>query len=175
MTTQTRTPEKAQATATEKDMFLMGAEREFQTTLNVLQAYPSTKLDLKPHEKSQTARDLMWVLVAGKLATDKIIAGKLALDPIPPAPKTREELIAAFKRAHKGQIEKVGQLSQQEFNALIKVQAGPRDFMEVRRADALWFLAMDGIHHRGQLSVYLRMAGGKVPSIYGPSGDEPWV
>jgi len=32
----------------------------------------------------------------------------------------------------------------------------------------------DQIHHRGQLSVYVRMAGGKVPSIYGPSADEPW-
>jgi len=40
--------------------------------------------------------------------------------------------------------------------------------------DFLWFLLCDQIHHRGQLSVYLRMADGKVPSIYGPSGDEPW-
>ena len=32
----------------------------------------------------------------------------------------------------------------------------------------------DRIHHRGQLSVYVRMAGGKVPSIYGPSADDPW-
>ena len=35
--------------------------------------------------------------------------------------------------------------------------------------------ALDDVHHRGQLSVYLRMAGGKVPSIYGPSHDEPWM
>jgi uncharacterized damage-inducible protein DinB len=32
----------------------------------------------------------------------------------------------------------------------------------------------DTIHHRGQLSVYMRLAGARVPSIYGPSGDEPW-
>jgi uncharacterized damage-inducible protein DinB len=38
----------------------------------------------------------------------------------------------------------------------------------------LWAMLADQIHHRGQLSVYLRMAGGKVPSIYGPSADEPW-
>jgi uncharacterized damage-inducible protein DinB len=44
----------------------------------------------------------------------------------------------------------------------------------VPKIDFLWFLLCDQIHHRGQLSVYLRMAGGKVPSIYGPSGDEPW-
>jgi len=39
----------------------------------------------------------------------------------------------------------------------------------------MWFMLLDSIHHRGQLSVYVRMAGGKVPSIYGPSADEPWV
>jgi uncharacterized damage-inducible protein DinB len=40
--------------------------------------------------------------------------------------------------------------------------------------DVLWYLLNDQIHHRGQFSVYLRMAGAKVPSIYGPSKDEPW-
>ena len=45
---------------------------------------------------------------------------------------------------------------------------------DLRRLDVLWFLLNDQIHHRGQFSVYLRMAGAKVPSIYGPSKDEPW-
>jgi uncharacterized damage-inducible protein DinB len=36
----------------------------------------------------------------------------------------------------------------------------------------LWFILFDAIHHRGQLSAYLRPMGGKVPSIYGPSADE---
>ena len=43
------------------------------------------------------------------------------------------------------------------------------------RAEFLWFLIHDEIHHRGQFSIYLRMSGAKVPSIYGPSGDEPWT
>ena len=37
-----------------------------------------------------------------------------------------------------------------------------------------WFLLHDQIHHRGQFSIDLRMADGKVPSIYGPTADEPW-
>jgi len=50
-----------------------------------------------------------------------------------------------------------------------------KDRMEAhRRGDVLWYSLHALIHHRGQLSVYLRMVGGKVPSIYGPSGDEPW-
>jgi uncharacterized damage-inducible protein DinB len=42
-------------------------------------------------------------------------------------------------------------------------------------SDFAWFMLFDQIHHRGQLAVYVRMAGGKVPSIYGPSADEPWT
>ena len=42
-------------------------------------------------------------------------------------------------------------------------------------SEVLWLMLMDSVHHRGQLSVYLRMVGGKVPSIYGPSADEPWM
>ena len=39
--------------------------------------------------------------------------------------------------------------------------------------DFLWYLFFDAIHHRGQLSTYIRPMGGQVPSIYGPSGDDP--
>jgi uncharacterized damage-inducible protein DinB len=45
---------------------------------------------------------------------------------------------------------------------------------DVPKVAFLWFILHDQIHHRGQFSVYLRIAGGKVPSIYGPSADEPW-
>ncbi len=43
-----------------------------------------------------------------------------------------------------------------------------------RRADARWMFFYDSIHHRGQMTVYLRAVGGRVPSIYGGSADEPW-
>ena len=46
---------------------------------------------------------------------------------------------------------------------------------DVPKMQFLWMLLSDQIHHRGQLSVYLRMADAKVPSIYGPSLDEPWM
>ena len=45
--------------------------------------------------------------------------------------------------------------------------------MNISLGDALWFELFDHIHHRGQLSVYVRLAGAKLPSIYGPTADEP--
>jgi len=52
--------------------------------------------------------------------------------------------------------------------------SGPKQTADYPVIDFLWFMLMDSIHHRGQMSVYIRPAGGKVPSIYGPSADEPW-
>jgi uncharacterized damage-inducible protein DinB len=51
---------------------------------------------------------------------------------------------------------------------------GPKKMGDMRRIDVLWSSLMDQVHHRGQLSVYLRLVGAKVPSIYGPTADEPW-
>jgi uncharacterized damage-inducible protein DinB len=66
-------------------------------------------------------------------------------------------------------------LSDEQFNAMVDFFTGPKTMGKVRAGDILWMAAMDLVHHRGQFSVYLRMAGGKVPSIYGPSHDEPWM
>jgi uncharacterized damage-inducible protein DinB len=160
---------------TEKEHYLEGAEREYQTTLRVIEAYPKDGLDLKPAESSMPAQKLIWMLALGKMITSAVVEGRVAMSTPPPAPDTLSGLVEGFKKAHKDQIEMVRKLDDAAYEALIEVQAGPKEFMKMRRADALWFFAMDGIHHRGQLSVYLRKSGGKVPSIYGPSGDEPWV
>jgi uncharacterized damage-inducible protein DinB len=56
----------------------------------------------------------------------------------------------------------------------VKFPIAPRTMGDVPTIQFLWFILCDAIHHRGQFSIYLRMADGKVPSIYGPSLDEPW-
>ncbi|OLC11236.1 MAG: hypothetical protein AUH41_01155 [Gemmatimonadetes bacterium 13_1_40CM_66_11] len=65
-------------------------------------------------------------------------------------------------------------VEESQFNTPVKFKTGPKQVSDLRRLDVLWFMLNDQIHHRGQLSVYLRMTGAKVPSIYGPSKDEPW-
>jgi uncharacterized damage-inducible protein DinB len=85
------------------------------------------------------------------------------------------DLLSAFEATHKSMVPKVRGLSEEEWNAKVTAPIGPGKIGEVRRADMLWLMLMDSIHHRGQFSVYLRLVGAKVPSIYGPSGDEPWM
>ena len=57
----------------------------------------------------------------------------------------------------------------------VPFMTGPRQLEDVSKFSLCTLMLSDSIHHRGQLSVYLRMSGAKVPSIYGPSRDEPWT
>lgn len=164
-------------TMTEKDMFLQQLERECQTTLKVLRAYPPSEGDLKPHERSMSARELAWMFALEQIAlADSAIMGKLDMSqPRPAPPANFVDVIPAFEKASRETAMRVAKLSDEELNQSMKFPSGPGTMSDMRRMDVLWLSLMDQIHHRGQLSVYLRMAGGKVPSMYGPSADEPWM
>jgi len=94
---------------------------------------------------------------------------------LPKVPATYGEILAAYEATHKDMVNKVKALTETEWNSSIAWMVGPKQMAQVRRADVLWMMMMDSVHHRGQLSVYLRLAGAKVPSIYGPTADEPWM
>jgi uncharacterized damage-inducible protein DinB len=160
---------------TEKEMFLQTWDREFQTTLKVLKAYPKDKLDWRPHERSRSARELAWVFVGELAVADMAVKGQINMaGDMPKPPATMPEIMTAFEKKYKESVDKVKNLSDADYNSTVKFPIGPKKMGDLRRADVLWTVLMDQVHHRGQLSVYVRMAGGKVPSIYGPTADEPW-
>lgn len=159
----------------EKEMFLQTWEREFQTTLKVLKAYPSDKLDLKPAERSRSAKDLAWTFVAEEGAVEGVTKGKIDFEGGPKAPNTFQEIINTFEKYHKDNVTKVKNLTDADLNKSIPFPVAPKQMGQVRALDILWMMLMDSVHHRGQMSVYLRLAGAKVPSIYGPTADEPWM
>ena len=163
-----------QQTMTERDMYLAAFEQEYQTTLKLLKAYPRDKGELRPAPTSQTAREVAWTLVLTQGVIEPVLQGKLEPTGLPPAPATWAEIIPAFEAAHKDALTKLWNLKDDQLNSTIHMPTGPKQMGDVRRGDALWMFLHDLIHHRGQLSVYLRMTGSRVPSIYGPSGDEPW-
>ena len=79
------------------------------------------------------------------------------------------------QKAHQGLRQLVSSASDEDLSKKVHFFTAPRTMSEISRIDFLNFLVVDQIHHRGQFSVYLRMADGKVPSIYGPTADEPWI
>ncbi len=160
---------------TEKEQFLSVLEREFPTTMKVLKAFPSTKGDIKPHAKSKSARELAWNFVTEEKAGAQALDGAIDFNKIPPAPASLQDIISTFEREHRAFVERIKKTPDAELNKPVKFFTGPKRMEDMRKMDVLWFMLMDSVHHRGQMSVYLRMADAKVPSIYGPTADEPWM
>jgi uncharacterized damage-inducible protein DinB len=166
----------AQKTMSEKEMFLQSFQRETQITLKLLKAYPPAKAELKPAEKSRSARELAWVFVGEQGIADQALKGKVDFSiPGPKAPANYSEIIPAFEKASRETLAKVSSASEEDLNKSVQWPIGPGKMGDFRRADVLWITLQDQIHHRGQFSVYLRLAGAKVPSIYGPTADENWM
>jgi uncharacterized damage-inducible protein DinB len=159
-----------------RQQFLDGFERETATTLRVLKAYPEAQSELRPHEKLKTARELAAMFTMEMAAIDAAVRGtfKLPTKP-PPLPETWSKLIAEFERIRESSLDGIRAARDEELVAQkVNFPIGPKTIGEWPTMEFLWFLLCDQIHHRGQLSVYLRLAGGKVPTIYGPTADEPW-
>ncbi|HUL45131.1 MAG TPA: DinB family protein [Bacteroidota bacterium] len=160
----------------EREQFIQNWEREFQTTLKVLKSYPAQKADLQPHGKCPTAKDLAWRMVSEeKVFVNGALTGNFDFMNMPKPPATLNEIVATYERNHQENVGKIRKMSDNDFNKMVKFMVAPKTPGDVRSGDTLWMMMMDTIHHRGQFSIYLRMAEGRVPSIYGPSGDEPWM
>jgi uncharacterized damage-inducible protein DinB len=143
---------------------------EWMTTYKVLAAVPDAQRDYKPEGNSRSAWDLATHLAGADVwFLDSIIAGEFA-NPSPPPADSVSALADWYKKEFPNRLERVLALEGHKLNQTI-------DFfgMKMPAAQYLVFTLAHMVHHRGQLSTYLRPMGGKVPSIYGGSFDEPWT
>ena len=163
-----------QKTMSEKDIYVAAFHREYETTLRLLRAFPSDKSELKPAPKMKNARELAWMLVLNQSVVVPTLRGELRPGMFPDAPKTWSEIISAFEREHRETVGKLESATDEQLNKTIRLPVGPGQIGDVRVMDALWMFFHDTIHHRGQLTVFSRLAGGRIPSIYGPTADEQW-
>jgi len=165
-----------QNTMTEKDMFLQSFERECRCTQKILDAYPADRGDLRPAPKSKTATELAFMFTMEQGLAAMGLAGKIEMGgQRPPVPATFAETVTAFGPAWQATLANVKAAGDDVLNRTLQFPTGKGQMGEMRAMDVLWLVLMDMVHHRGQLSVYLRMADGKLPSIYGPTADEPWM
>jgi len=162
-----------------KQQYLDTLDMEYGKTLRVLRAYPKDKSELKPHPKAKSARELAGTFLAEQgLVTKALTTGLDWSQPpqFPKAPESIEAVIAAFEDGHRRLVEVVRGIPEEKLlTETIRFPTGPGQLGDFPKMPFLWMLLSDQIHHRGQFSVYLRMADAKVPSIYGPSLDEPWM
>ena len=158
-----------------KQQFLEAFERESAVTSKVIDAFPADQSEFKPHEKSSSARRLAWTFSVEAGAIVAALKDQFEIKGgFPPAPETWPEVVSTFRKTREMVISTISQARDEDFAGTVSFFVGPKTLGDVPKMDFCWFMLSDQIHHRGQLSVYVRMTGGKVPSIYGPSADEPW-
>ncbi|HJR67012.1 MAG TPA: DinB family protein [Gemmatimonadaceae bacterium] len=167
----------ATATKSAKQQFLEAFERETATTIKVLKAYPEDQSELRPQEKMKTARELAAMFTMEMAAIDAAVRGTFTFPPrLPPMPQNWKEVVEAFEKTRAHTLEGLREVTEESLaSGSISFPTAPKTVSPWQKLPFAWFLLFDQIHHRGQLSVYLRLAGGKLPSIYGPTADEPWT
>jgi hypothetical protein len=156
-----------------KEYFLQLIDSETPTFIRVFEALPADKLDWKPDPKSTTAleRAAQMAMEAGQLV-QIFQTGVLNYDPAEkPRFASTSEVVTAFKDGMEKSKVIVQTMSDADWDAPAVMMMDGKEAWKTTKGETGLGYMLDLIHHRGQLAVYIRPMGGKVPSIYGPSAD----
>jgi len=149
---------------------LPGLKNEHGITKTVIGAIPLDKGDYRPDEISRSALDLAWHIVIAEMRfMDAVITGAFDFTPMPrpDSVKNSTDLIAWYEENFDQRTAKLATLSTESLLKIIDF----RGIFQLPAVMYLNFIISHTVHHRGQLSMYLRPMGAKVPSIYGESYD----
>jgi DinB family len=158
---------------TDREFFIKIIDDELPRFDRLFRAIPSQNTDYRPDPKSKTAIELaVYVAIEASsvveiLKTSKVDFGKLSR----PDWKTAEEAAENFSKFLSEAKNIAAKLTEADWQSPAQMFAGTKMEWETSKGQMVWSLLLDFIHHRGQLSTYIRPMGGKVPSIYGPSAD----
>ncbi len=154
------------------NVLINGIEQECQTTRKVVAAVPENQLEFKLGEKGRTARELAWHLVASEAWFVQGIADRDFSKPeiaMPPNARVADMLAFYDKEVTPG-LARLKQLTGEQLAQTVSFFG----IMNLPNVMYVSFWNNHSIHHRGQLSAYLRAMNAHVPSIYGGSADEPF-
>jgi uncharacterized damage-inducible protein DinB len=151
----------------DKALFTEFWTKEAKTTSKVLSRIPEGST-YKPDPKSRTAQEIAWQIVGEEqMLIDALESGKAAWNP-PEMPTSMKEIAETYEKESADICRRLVALSDDKWNGELEW------FGKKRPASPMaWSFLFDIVHHRGQITTYLRPMGSKVPQIYGPSGDEP--
>jgi uncharacterized damage-inducible protein DinB len=151
----------------EQALFAGFWEKESKTTSKVLARIPEGS-DYRPDPKSRTAREIAWQIVCEeKMIIEALETGTVAWAPTP-APATMKDVCDAYDRQSVEIVRRWASLPAAKWNGALEF------FGRQRPASPMaWSFLFDIVHHRGQITTYLRPMGSTVPQVYGPSADEP--
>lgn len=140
--------------------------------VKVMKAVPPDHGDYKPHPRSTSAGDLVWLLATEIHDACTLIDHGEVSYVYKPSPGVGESVAVYEKEATELET-RLASLDDAKWESQARFMMDGKSLWETTLGDMLFGFLFDAIHHRGQLSSYLRPMGAKVPSIYGPSADDP--
>lgn len=152
-------------------MMLDDIAREAECTKKVIAAIPDSKSDYRPDPHARTAKELAWHIANSDVQfLDGIADLKFTMETPENRPQTSAEVVAWYDENMKRGIKRLAAMTPEQLMT-------PVNFFNVFNLPSVFYLGFlnnHSIHHRGELTTYLRPMGSKVPSIYGGSYDEPF-
>ena len=154
-----------------REFFSQLCSSEYPKSLGVLQAMPADRLDYRPHGVCRSAKELVEHLIGheGDLV-ELVQTGSIHHRNRVPF-GTMDEAMTYYRREHEALESALPRLDDTRWEQVGKFMVGDHTLMEAPCHQLAFMMLLDAIHHRGQLSTYIRPMGGKVPAIYGPSAD----
>jgi uncharacterized damage-inducible protein DinB len=156
----------------ELERFFATWEYESQSTIKLLRALPKDKYEFRPDAQGRSLGELAWHLAEGDgYMAHGIDTGVFFGSEKPEhmdRPKTVDGLVSGFEIVHRDAVARLKKLSVADLDRSVNFFGNP---MPIR--DVMWsYIIHHGIHHRGQLSLLCRLAGGQPPGLYGPNREE---
>jgi uncharacterized damage-inducible protein DinB len=161
-----------------REFFIQRWEREYPTFVRVFKALPANGLDYRPHPRSRSAGELVALLVSSQKSCIELCKNLKSLYSglrweEPGRLGTLQEMITAYELNHEMFAGQLRTMAGADWSHQAWLVQGTKEILlKDTVGGLLWIALFDVVHHRGQLSTYIRPMGGKVPSIYGPSADE---
>ncbi|MFC6999016.1 DinB family protein [Rufibacter roseus] len=153
-------------------------EQEAANTKKMLERVPEEHFDWKPHAKSTSLRDLAAHVaeLPGLFITRAILSDEHDFSKekyVPFSGTTHAELMQLYDKTYQGAVKALNETNVVEMGKSWTLRHGEHVIVSLPKQAIIRTLAMNHIiHHRGQLSVYLRLLDVPVPGMYGPSADE---
>ena len=158
--------------AHEHQQFIETWDWEAQKTAELLRSLPATSYDFRPDPKGRSIGEMAWHLSEGDAYMTWGIENGFSPGMKPPGierPRTIAELAPGYERIHADAKERIRKLRPEDLERKIKYFDGN----EMAVIDILWNgLLLHLVHHRGQLAMLCRLAGGTSPGMYGPNREE---
>jgi uncharacterized damage-inducible protein DinB len=158
---------------TEQKFFIKTIASEIPIFNRVFSALPDKPSNWRAHPKNKNALELATSMAAEATMFPVFLkTGEVDIEKaVPPKGDTISKMSFVFKDSLEDAHKIASKMSEKEWNApATMIMGGKNEWKSTKGEMALGFL-IDLIHHRGQLSTHIRPQGGKVPAIYGPSGD----